>query len=99
MMHGMIDCSKESLMNTLGGEETGKACVLVVGGAEEALDAHPGHHILTLNKRKGFIKLAITTGAQLVPCYSFGENDIYVQVQRYQHAEKYRFRLITRKDR
>ena len=59
----------------------GKACVLVVGGAEEALDAHPGHNILTLNKRKGFIRLAITTGAYLVPCYGFGENDIYVQVE------------------
>ncbi|KAK6053578.1 diacylglycerol acyltransferase [Cooperia oncophora] len=58
----------------------GQACVLVIGGAEEALDAHPGHHILTINKRKGFIKLALETGAQLVPCYSFGENELFDQV-------------------
>lgn len=29
--------------------------------------------------RKGFIRLAIQSGAALVPCYSFGENDIYEQ--------------------
>ncbi|KAK6029760.1 diacylglycerol acyltransferase [Ostertagia ostertagi] len=98
LLHGMIDCSRESLSHVLSGEKVGcssldqeahramntatlgKACVLVVGGAEEALDAHPGHHILTINRRKGFIKLALETGAQLVPCYSFGENDIFHQV-------------------
>lgn len=31
---------------------TGQAAVLVVGGAEEALDAHPGKHVLTLKARK-----------------------------------------------
>ena len=54
--------------------------MIVVGGAEEALDAHPGHHILTLKKRKGFIKMALQTGADLVPCYSFGENDLFVRL-------------------
>ncbi|KAK5977489.1 Monoacylglycerol acyltransferase [Trichostrongylus colubriformis] len=78
LLHGMIDCSRESLSYVLSGKK-GKACVLVVGGAEEALDAHPGYHILTINKRKGFIKLALETGAQLVPCYSFGENEIFKQ--------------------
>ncbi|VDK64833.1 unnamed protein product [Cylicostephanus goldi] len=79
LLHGMIDCSRESLTHILTGKK-GKACVLVIGGAEEALDAHPGHHILTIHKRKGFIRLALMTGAQLIPCYSFGENEIYDQV-------------------
>lgn len=52
------------------------------GGAEEALDAHPGSHILTLSKRKGFIKIAIETGAQLVPMYCFGENELFEQVRK-----------------
>ncbi|KIH54466.1 diacylglycerol acyltransferase [Ancylostoma duodenale] len=97
LLHGMIDCSRESLTHVLSGKKVandyqdyfqiksitvslqGKACVLVVGGAEEALDAHPGHHILTIYKRKGFIRLALETGAQLIPCYSFGENDLFHQ--------------------
>ncbi|CAI5451985.1 unnamed protein product [Caenorhabditis angaria] len=79
LLHGMIDCSRESIKYVLEDKSKGKAVVLVVGGAEEALDAHPGHHILTLKKRKGFIKIALQTGAQLVPCYSFGENDIFNQ--------------------
>uniref|UniRef100_A0A0K0DH36 Acyltransferase n=1 Tax=Angiostrongylus cantonensis TaxID=6313 RepID=A0A0K0DH36_ANGCA len=78
LLHGMIDCSRDSLTYILSGKQ-GKACVLVIGGAEEALDAHPGHHILTLHRRKGFIKLALETGANLVPCYSFGENEIFKQ--------------------
>lgn len=30
-----------------------------------------------LNKRKGFIKLALQTGAQLVPVLAFGETDLF----------------------
>lgn len=32
-----------------------------------------------MKDRKGFVKLAIQTGAALVPVYSFGENDIFDQ--------------------
>jgi len=35
---------------------------------------------LTLRRRLGFIKLAIREGADLVPVFSFGENDIYQQM-------------------
>ncbi|KAK6108844.1 Diacylglycerol acyltransferase family protein [Brugia pahangi] len=79
MLHGLIDCSKESLHYVLN-SSINNIVVLIVGGAEEALDAHPGSHMLTLSKRKGFIKIAIETGAQLVPMYSFGENELFEQV-------------------
>jgi hypothetical protein len=49
---------------------------IVVGGAAESLSAHPGTADLTLKRRKGFIKLAIRQGADLVPVFSFGENDV-----------------------
>nr|CRZ25189.1 Bm6773 [Brugia malayi] len=78
MLHGLIDCSKESLHYVLN-SSINNIVVLIVGGAEEALDAHPGSHMLTLSKRKGFIKIAIETGAQLVPMYSFGENELFEQ--------------------
>ncbi|VDM50935.1 unnamed protein product [Toxocara canis] len=81
MLFGLVDCSKESLQYMLDVERTkNNIVVLVIGGAEEALDAHPGRHILTLNSRKGFIRMALRTGAHLVPMYSFGENDLFDQV-------------------
>ncbi|VDN54705.1 unnamed protein product [Dracunculus medinensis] len=80
LLHGMISCSKNSLKHLLNIEnQINNIVVLVVGGAEEALDAYPGSHILTLKNRKGFIKTALETGAHLVPCYSFGETDLYQQ--------------------
>ncbi|POV94810.1 hypothetical protein PSHT_16006 [Puccinia striiformis] len=58
----------------------GNCLVIVVGGAAESLSAHPGNADLTLKRRLGFIKLAIREGADLVPVFSFGENDIYAQL-------------------
>jgi 2-acylglycerol O-acyltransferase 2 len=54
----------------------GSTITIVVGGAAESLSAHPGTADLTLKRRKGFIKLAIRQGADLVPVFSFGENDV-----------------------
>jgi 2-acylglycerol O-acyltransferase 2 len=54
--------------------------VIVIGGATESLRAHPGTADLTLKRRLGFIKIAIREGADLVPVFSFGENDIYDQL-------------------
>jgi hypothetical protein len=54
--------SKESLEWILTNQGKGNAAVIVVGGAEEALQAHPGNYDITLKKRKGFVKMAIKTG-------------------------------------
>ena len=53
---------------------------LVVGGAQEALQADTEVVELTLANRKGFIKLAMETGSDLLPCFAFGENQIYNMV-------------------
>ncbi|RCI03136.1 diacylglycerol O-acyltransferase 1 [Rhizopus stolonifer] len=58
----------------------GRSIVIVVGGASESLRARPGTADLTLQKRLGFIRMAIRHQAGLVPTFSFGENDIYEQV-------------------
>lgn len=55
----------------------GASIMLVVGGARESLSTKPGHLDVVLENRKGFVKMALKTGASLVPVISFGENDIY----------------------
>ncbi|KAI9142390.1 diacylglycerol O-acyltransferase 2 [Paraphysoderma sedebokerense] len=58
----------------------GHSLMIVVGGAQESLFAFPGTYDLVLKKRLGFIKLAMRNGASLVPVMSFGENDVYDQI-------------------
>ena len=53
------------------------------GGAREALKSRPKSMNLTLNSRKGFIRLAIRHGASVIPAISFGENDVYQTVSSY----------------
>ncbi|KIL69037.1 hypothetical protein M378DRAFT_184366 [Amanita muscaria Koide BX008] len=76
---GICSVSKQSCSNILKAG-SGSAITIVVGGAAESLSAHPGTADLTLRKRLGFIKIAIQHGADLVPVFSFGENDIYQQM-------------------
>lgn len=54
-----------------------QSIVLVPGGAAEALHARPGVMQLYLRNRKGFVRLALETKCPLVPCFGFGENEIY----------------------
>lgn len=76
---GICSVSKKSCSNILK-RGAGQAITIVVGGAAESLSARPGTADLTLRKRLGFIKVAIQHGADLVPVFSFGENDIYNQM-------------------
>ena len=62
-----------------GAPRVGKAVVLVVGGAQEALYARPGALTLVLAKRFGFIKKSLQHGVPLVPCFAFGENNLFMQ--------------------
>ncbi|XP_004872736.1 diacylglycerol O-acyltransferase 2-like protein 6 [Heterocephalus glaber] len=79
MSMGVCPVSKLALEYTLTQKDSGNAVVIVVGGATEALLCHPGSSTILLKERKGFVKLALETGAYLVPSYSFGENEIYNQ--------------------
>ena len=54
--------------------------MLVVGGATESLNCGDKHKVkLYLVRRKGFVKLALQHGRDLVPVFGFGENEIYEQ--------------------
>ena len=45
---------------------------------------------LTLKCRLGFIKVALRTGASLVPVVSFGENEMYYQVENDRKSTLYK---------
>lgn len=61
---------------------TSNAVIVLVGGAKEAFYSRPGNYQIILKSRKGFIKIALKTGASLVPVFSFGEVDVYEQPNR-----------------
>ncbi|KAM9834531.1 2-acylglycerol O-acyltransferase 2-A [Syngnathus typhle] len=81
MCAGLVSSSKSSLSYLLSRSQGGNVAVIAVGAAPEALDARPGALTLQLRKRKGFIKLALRHGAHLVPVFSFGENELFDQIQ------------------
>jgi 2-acylglycerol O-acyltransferase 2 len=82
---GLAGVSSKSCRNLLskGGHRndgTGRAITIVVGGARESMIAVPKTLRLMVKDRKGFVKLALRTGADLVPVLAFGENDLYAHV-------------------
>lgn len=71
---GMIGSSSRSIRKTL---KAGINVMLVVGGGKEALYTKPGTLDLVLNRRRGYVKLALESGASLVPILNFGETAAY----------------------
>jgi 2-acylglycerol O-acyltransferase 2 len=99
---GLASVSRESCENLLskGGpnnEGMGRAITIVVGGARESLDAQPNSLRLVLARRKGFVKLAIRTGADLVPVLAFGENELYEQFDPITHPKVHKVQLFLKK--
>ena len=74
----------------------GRAITIVIGGARESLDALPHSLRLVLRRRKGFIKLAVRTGADLVPVLAFGENDLYEQVRSDHHPIIHKLQMLVK---
>ncbi|KAF0038691.1 hypothetical protein F2P81_009175 [Scophthalmus maximus] len=80
MSGGICPVNRNSIDYLLSRNGTGNAVVIVIGGAAESLHCAPGMNTVTLKRRKGFVRLALQKGSDLVPVYSFGENDAYKQV-------------------
>lgn len=70
------DASKKCLMKTLS-SGPGFSSLLVTGGAQESMMAHPYSSKVVLKTRAGFVKIALRSGASLVPIWAFGENNIF----------------------
>ncbi|XP_015253546.1 PREDICTED: diacylglycerol O-acyltransferase 2-like [Cyprinodon variegatus] len=80
MCAGLCPVSKPSLVHLLSKSGKGNAVVIVVGGAAESLASSPGINRVVMRQRKGFVRTALEHGADLVPVYSFGENELFQQV-------------------
>ncbi|XP_023650591.1 2-acylglycerol O-acyltransferase 2-A [Paramormyrops kingsleyae] len=81
MSGGLVSSEKSSASYILSQPEGGHVAVVAIGGAPESLDARPGALKLQVLNRKGFVKLALKHGAQLVPVFSFGENELFDQME------------------
>ncbi|KAF4123365.1 2-acylglycerol O-acyltransferase 2 [Geosmithia morbida] len=102
LLLGIRSVSKESIANTLSkggndGQGQGRAVTIVIGGARESLEAQPGKLRLILRDRKGFVKMALRTGADLVPVLSFGENDLYDQLSAKQYPVVHHLQMFILK--
>ena len=99
---GLASVSPESCENILSkggrnGEGMGRAITIVVGGARESLDGRPYYLRLVLKRRKGFVKLAIRKGADLVPVLAFGENDLYDQLDTEKRPYVHKAQMLVKK--
>ncbi|KAK1336129.1 hypothetical protein QTO34_003929 [Cnephaeus nilssonii] len=77
----LVTSDKECAAHVLNRKGGGNLLGIIVGGAQEALNARPGAYKLLLRNRKGFVKLALMHGVPLVPVFSFGENELFDQVE------------------
>lgn len=93
---GIASVSRDSCERILS-SGPGRSIVIVIGGAAESLSARPGIADLTLKRRLGFIKLAIRHEADLVPTFSFGENDLYDQVDNSNGSRLYKIQKKMQK--
>ena len=66
---GAIGASKPSMSRAL---QEGNSLMLIPGGVAEMFYSTPGKETILLRGRKGFVRLALETGTDLVPVYCFG---------------------------
>ncbi|GMS98149.1 hypothetical protein PENTCL1PPCAC_20324 [Pristionchus entomophagus] len=77
MWGGMGASSKRNIQWILRQKEKGHVVTIAIGGCNEGIMSAPGKYHLKLADRKGFVKVAMAEGADLVPMFRFGENDTY----------------------
>jgi len=71
---GLIEAGKQVLTKRL--KQRGGSLVIYVGGMAELFRSSPKREVVFLTGRKGFIKLAMSTGADVIPVYMFGNTTV-----------------------
>lgn len=75
---GMCTVTPDSLNSVLGSKAGGNIGVLAVGFPYEGYC--PKSYTIVLKNQKGFVKQAIKNGCSLVPVITFGEEDVFKQI-------------------
>merc|ERR1719162_2962002 len=70
---GVIDASRSVARKTL---ENGESIGISTGGVAEIFFTNEDNECILLKERIGLIKLAIRTGADISPCYLFGNTKL-----------------------
>lgn len=71
---GYIDASRKVCSAAL---EQGQSLYIVPGGEEESMWTQQGKDIVVLKHRKGFVRLALSYGVDLVPIFGAYNTDVY----------------------
>uniref|UniRef100_A0A6B2LFU7 diacylglycerol O-acyltransferase n=1 Tax=Arcella intermedia TaxID=1963864 RepID=A0A6B2LFU7_9EUKA len=71
---GVVDAGKTTAHKLLA---SGRSMYLIPGGVMEQMLTIEGKHRVYLNTRKGFVRLAVEFGTDLVPVYTFGETSLF----------------------
>lgn len=76
LLTGYRDVSRHTMEKAL---RQGNSVYLIVGGEAESLLSQPGTDkvVLAGKRRKGFVRMALSSGAPLVPCYMFRNTDTF----------------------
>jgi len=74
LLCGVRDASKPTMLKLLG---AGATVAINPGGIWEMVQSVFDAECVYVQKNLGFVRLAMESGVPLVPCYSFGENQIF----------------------
>ncbi|GAB6029649.1 Diacylglycerol O-acyltransferase 2 [Chamberlinius hualienensis] len=77
LLFGNSSSSRSGIAHHLENEGKGNVVIIVIGGIEELSKGNANEMLLVLRKRRGFVKVAITSGADLIPTITFGENEVF----------------------
>ena len=73
-------CIKHLIRGGHDGRGMGRAITITVGGSREYAIAQPDTMGVVIRIRKGFVRVAAETGADIVPVVAFGENELFSPV-------------------